>query len=462
MKTLNLPSIGRKLPLYLAGLILPALPLALHAEEKDSPPEKPLDVTLHLNQDKLVRGEAQDVVLKIDLVAGHPKHGGVRLPLNVAVVLDRSGSMEGSKLEQAKQAACLLIDRLEPDDVFSLVTYESEVEVDIPATKVGSNADKWQRHIRKIETGGSTALYAGVEAGGEEVKEYLKDNHINRIILLSDGLANVGKKSPHEITRLGKDLAEAGVGVTTIGLGADFNEDLMTSLAEASDANYYYVEDVEKLPDVFAKELGQLDNIVARDVEIHIILPEGVTPVEVMGRNEQFSGREATIRLSHFNASQKREILVKARLTPGEDAKDLELAQVSTRYLDELAAGKEETLKVAVTAQVTGDKKAAVASRNDDVVLRAQEMDTDKAKTLAANLAQSGDKDAARRVINRQMEDNQAVASSLPAAPSASLTQENEKLQSYGGYFDAQDGEALAGSVKRAKAESWSRQNAKE
>lgn len=462
MKTLSLHAFTRKLPLILAGLFLPALPLVALAEEAPAPEEKPLDVRLHLNQGKLVRGEEQEIVVKIDLVGGKPKRGGVRLPLNVAVVLDRSGSMEGEKMEQAKQAANMLIDRLEVDDYFSLVTYESEVEVNISATKVGDNAEKWQRHVRRLETGGSTALYAGVEAGGEEVREYLKDNHINRVILLSDGLANVGKKSPREITRLGKDLAEAGIAVTTIGLGEDFNEDLMTALAEASDANYYYVEDVEKLPEVFAKELGQLNNIVARDVEIRIILPEGVTPVEIMGRNEKFRGREATVRLSHFNAAQKREILVKAKLTPGAEAKDLELAKVSTRYLDELDAGKEASLDAAVTAEVTEDKKLAEASRDAEVVTRVQQMETDKAKTEAANLAQAGRKDEAKAVLEMQMSDNAAVAATLPAPAAQSMSAENEGMQRLGTAVREQEGKDLAGSVKRAKADSWKRQNAKE
>jgi Ca-activated chloride channel family protein len=461
MNTRFSPSILRKLPWFLAGLVLPALPLTLIGEEDGAKPDKTLDVKLSLDRDKLVRGEEQDVVLKIDLVGAKVKVHNKRLPLNVAVVLDRSGSMSGAKLEQARQAASMLVDRLDEDDVFALVTYESEVEVNISATKVGDNADKWQRQIRRIESGGSTALYAGVDAGGDEVREYLKSNRINRVLLLSDGLANVGKKSPREITDLGKKLAKDGIGVSTIGLGEDYDEDLMTALAEASDANYYYVQDVEKLPDVFQKELGQFTNIVARDVEIRITLPEGVTPVEIMGRSESFSGREATIRLSQFNAAQKREILVKTRLAPGKDAAEIELAQISAKYVDELDGGKEGKLSAQAKAGTTDDQKASDKSRNEEVLTRVQQMDTDKAKRDAADLAAAGQKDRAREVLQKQIAINSGFALSAPAA-AAPMADENSKLQLYSEEFEKQSGDDLKSTAKRAKAESWSRSNAKQ
>ena len=96
----------------------------------------------------------------------------------------------------------------------------------------------------------------------------------------------LGPSSPHDLRRLGQRLATRGVSVTTIGLGDDYNEDLMAGLAEASDANYYYVKDTEKLPQIFAKELGELIDVVARDVRIEITCPEGVRPLGFIGRTE--------------------------------------------------------------------------------------------------------------------------------------------------------------------------------
>src|ERR1019366_3487769 len=119
-----------------------------------------------------------------------------------------------------------------------------------------------------------TALYAGVQLGETQIQSHLSSRRINRVILLSDGLANVGPSSSGQLRQLGGELSERGISVTTIGVGDDYNEDLMAGLAEASDANYYYVNDTEKLPEILAKELGGMLSVTAREVRIEIICPD--------------------------------------------------------------------------------------------------------------------------------------------------------------------------------------------
>jgi len=212
-----------------------------------------------------LRNTPDEVVVKIDLSAVNGQTKARRTPLNLAVVLDRSGSMTGPKIEKAKQAAMQLVDRLRPDDVFSMVIFSDEAQVVVPAGHV-EDKDALKEKIEGIEARGSTALYAGVKLGAEQLDEFLSGKRINRVILLSDGLANVGPSTPRDLRRLGAQLVETGISVTTIGVGDDYNEDLMAGLAEASDANYYYVRDTEKLPEIFAKELGELTRVAARDV----------------------------------------------------------------------------------------------------------------------------------------------------------------------------------------------------
>ena len=116
-------------------------------------------------------------------------------------------------------------------------------------------------------------MYAGVKLGAEEVKKNLSSKKINRVILLSDGLANVGPSTPAQLRELGHRLAREGISVSTIGVGDDYNEDLMAGLAEASDANYYYVKDAEKLPEIIAKELGSLLTVAAREIRLEVTCP---------------------------------------------------------------------------------------------------------------------------------------------------------------------------------------------
>jgi Ca-activated chloride channel family protein len=160
-----------------------------------------LRLKLEPERELLLAGSPQELVVKIDLAAAaHKRHRC--MPLNLAVVLDRSGSMTGAKIEKARQAAIQLVERLSPGDIFALVSYSDSVEVVAPAQEV-EDKEGLERRIYRIQPGGSTALNAGVQAGADQLREHLSAKRINRVILLSDGLANVGPSSPAALRRLG-------------------------------------------------------------------------------------------------------------------------------------------------------------------------------------------------------------------------------------------------------------------
>jgi len=315
-------------------------------------------LTVEIEPDRPVvpAGTDSEVVLRLRLRGGELEIDRKnKLPLNLAVVFDRSGSMGGVKIEQARQATSLLVGKMGRDDVFSLVAYDTDVDVLIPPQKV-TDKKRLRRTISKLEPLGSTALYEGVSKGAEQLKEFFSESRVNRVILLSDGLANVGPKSNREIARLGRRLADEGIAVTTVGLGDDFNEDLMTTMAEASDANYYYVQDVETLPDVFAKELGTLQQIVARDITIDITFPDGVIPIEIIGREEKIQGQKGKVRLRSLVASQERDIYLRCRVSGLPDGGGRELAQVSVQYADAgggRGAGKQVVASVKADADLS-------------------------------------------------------------------------------------------------------------
>jgi len=277
----------------------------------------------------VVKNSPQEIVMKIDLSAVAGKQKARRTPLNLAVVLDKSGSMTGAKLEKTKQAAMQLVDRLAPNDILSLVVFSDHAEVLVSAQKV-EDKDALKEKIQSIRADGSTALYSGVKMGAGQIEEYLSNKRINRVILLSDGLANVGPSSPRDLRQLGGRLSERGISVTTIGVGDDYNEDLMAALAEASDANYYYVKDTEKLPEIFAKELGEMLAVAARDVRIEIICPDGVKPLGFIGRAEKFESQKANVNLSQFTTGQNRYLLLRCLVNGNKP----EVARVKVNYTE--------------------------------------------------------------------------------------------------------------------------------
>ena len=356
-----------------------------------------LRLKIEPERDYLLSGSKAELVLKIDLVAAAVRGKHSRTPLNLAVALDRSGSMSGAKIEKARQAAMLVVDQLSPEDYFSMIIYSDHAEVLLPAQRV-EDKERLKRQIGRISVAGSTALYAGVKAAAEQVEKHLSSHRINRVLLLSDGLANVGPSSPAELRRLGGALSERGIAVTTIGVGDDYNEVLMAGLAEASDANYYYVQDTEKLPQIFAKELGELLTVAARQVRIEIICPAGIRPIGLIGRQERFEGQRAVVRLEHFTPLQDRYLFLRCRA----EQDSPEIATVNVTYIDELNQGAEETIKDVARIKFTGDPAQANQSSRPEVVAHKELFLTALAKDDALAEADAGRyRQAAEKLSNQ-------------------------------------------------------------
>lgn len=372
-------------------------------------------------------GKESSVVVKIELEGCEAPHRD-RAPLNLAIVLDRSGSMSGAKLEQAKQAALLLVDQLDPRDVLSLVAYESEIQVIVPATRLGDRRTEIRNHIQRIETGGSTALYGGVEEGGRQLREFFNRENINRVILISDGIANVGPSDNRSIADLGKRIARDGLSVTTIGLGSDYNETLMTALAEASDANYYHVADVETLPEVFEKELGELQSIVAREILIEIRCPEGVRPLRILGRPGELKSSSETINFATVSSGQKREIYLECLVEPAAIGKVNEIANVSVRYADAIA--KQEVAAVPAPVVVGYSKDLALVKKAVDqgIVAEAAIFDNAVETEAAISYADRGDAESSRRIFDTQIAKLKEVQAAAPAAQAEALGNEIDAI----------------------------------
>ena len=315
----------------------------------------------------LAPGGPQTAYLRVALTGLHAGDSRLRAPANVAIVLDRSGSMQGVKLAEAKRAAIMALDRLRDDDIVSIVTYESTVHVLVPATKLSDRATI-RAAIQRIRAGGSTALFAGVSKGAAELRKFLDHNRVNRVILLSDGLANVGPGSPGQLGDLGASLAAEGISVTTIGLGLQYNEDLMTRLAFKSDGNHFFVENARDLELAWATEFGDVLSVVAQDVSIRIRFPQGVRPVRVLGREAQIEGQLLRASLSHVIFEQTKYLLVELEVPPGRVGRVTEVADVEVSYLD-LATGSRRNARSSVTVSFTESAELVAAKTRAEVMV---------------------------------------------------------------------------------------------
>lgn len=338
-------------------------------------------------------GSTQKAVIKVTLDAPMAPKKEKRPPVNLTIVLDRSGSMSGTKIQKAREAAIAALRRLGPEDMFSLVTYDHEVKTVVPSQSA-ANSEWIEGQINAITPGGNTALFAGVSQGSSEARKHLDGRYVNRILLLSDGLANVGPSSPIELGRLGTALSKEGISVTTIGVGTDYNEDLMALMAQNSDGNTYFVESSVDLPRIFNTELGDVLSVVASKVTIEVEFPEGVRPLRIIGRDGRVGESRVELSLNQLYGGQEKYALIEVELPAGTEGEERKVAAARCSYQDMIAnrqassaghttvrfSGSKEEIdrnwNIAVNNSVVLNEKAAA---QDQAVYFADNADYDKA-----------------------------------------------------------------------------------
>ncbi|WDP91807.1 MAG: VWA domain-containing protein [Desulfobacter sp.] len=328
----------------------------------------PATVACRVETDRSVlpAGGPQNIILKVTLDAPAAPARALRPKVNVALVLDRSGSMAGTKLKMAKEAAIEALSRLGHQDVFSLVTYDTTVQTLVPAQKL-RDINPIIRTVQRIESGGNTALFGGVSQGASEIRKFIERDYIHRVVLLSDGLANVGPRMPGDLGRLGAGLFKEHISVTTVGVGNDYNEDLMAQLSQKSDGNTYFAESGIDLPRIFAEELGNVLNVVAKQVVLTITLPDGVEPLEIIGREGRIRGNQIELSMNQLYGGQEKFALIEVRLPQSRAGRSMKVAMAHVRYHDPYAMA-DRSSKGTATARFSSDPAKVEASTNVKVV----------------------------------------------------------------------------------------------
>jgi Ca-activated chloride channel family protein len=296
--------------------------------------EPRIRVYADVDRPAVLAGREETIIIKVGLSGVADGCSARRPPLNVALVLDKSGSMGSeAKMANAKRGAIEVVERLSYDDVLALVVYDTGPRVVFPAQPVHDKS-RLIDIISSIRPDGRTALYDGVSLGAAEVRRHLSWEFENRIILLSDGLANVGPSSTGDLAYLGRDLGNEGITVTTIGVGTDYNEDLMTALADRSGGNSYFASSSSELPRIFAEEIGEAMAVAAREVRIRIMCTGGARPISIVGREGEISGQSMTVTIGKIYGKNDKYALFEVQAPAGPTGRSLDVAEVSVEYVD--------------------------------------------------------------------------------------------------------------------------------
>lgn len=289
-------------------------------------------------------------------------------PVNVAVVMDRSGSMGGkNKMSYARDAASALLAELDENDRFSFVTFSDRAELVVPSTPVYDRAGL-TRTVRSVSEGGGTNLYDGLQIGLNEVREHASDGSVNRVIVLSDGIANIGVTDPEALAAAAARYSADGVTVSTMGLGLDFNEDLLSSMSDRSGGTYRFVDDPASLSSFFHDELEQLSTVAAGGVSLEVDL-KGAQLVEVFGYTAEPTADGFRVYMGDVYAGQSRKVVARVRVPATSAGSEITVANVRLGELGKdvryspVAVNAKGTLDALVVEQ-TVNKPMAVAARS--------------------------------------------------------------------------------------------------
>ena len=247
-----------------------------------------------------------------------------RAKVSISLVIDRSGSMVGEKLESAKRAARAFVERLEPTDQLALVSFSSDVTRLHLRTMNAEGKRVALGVIDELQPGGGTNIGDALRAGADELAEATGNR---RLVLASDGNPTVGVVASDELMRVAESIHEQAIGVTALGIGADYNASLMIGLAELGGGFYGYLSEAGRLDEVLAQELSQARATLARNVKLTLKPGAGVTVTEVPGR--VLLGSQ--LRLPDFKQGDTARLFVRLQVAPGAvvSARELLAVEVS-------------------------------------------------------------------------------------------------------------------------------------
>lgn len=360
-----------------------------------------MNATAKFDFGKFPAGQAFTIRLMLTL-EGDTYKKKERSPLNLALVLDRSGSMHGAKLTNVKEATKLLVSKLSKDDIFSLTIFDDKVKRLVAPVRIGESHDL-AITIDKIRSGGSTFLSGGYEEGCTLAAGNNAGDYVSRVILLTDGLANVGIQDPEKLAAFAGSLREKGISTTTIGVGNDYDESLLGKIAGNGGGGTYFIETPNDAPGVFTEELGCLQSLVATDCEVRFVPEMG--GVRFGQLNTYDISRNRAFLLGDIYGGQQKTLVLEIELPPMHVAPNIVLGIFEVTYRD-TTTEKMETKHIRVPAAISvvaqADFAGAVPDR--DVTLQACFLTIAHAKAESMELADAGNYEDAASLLEKYIE----------------------------------------------------------
>ena len=385
----------------------------VHAQTECVGPEcdrQPIvQVELTFDQD-IVHATDTDAVLMVEVI-GADAADTLRTTVAMAIVIDASGSMRGTKMNRAQEAAHALVDELEDGDTLTLVAYSDSATVLLENYAVGPDREAAHDAIDDIEPGGNTCISCGLENAYSTIETAPYDN-IRRVVMLSDGIANRGisdEEGLNEVASLALALTRSAT--TTIGVGSDYNEALLSTISAGGMGAYYYLPNPSRLASILDRELASLESTIATNVAIDVRPEVGITlgPTEAIGAVDDGNG--IVFNLGQLSAGERRQFLVPMTLPPGELG---QVATATTTYVP--VGGDVEELVRLAHLERTDNIEVATASSHGEVQEQVSRLESVNQIETAIAEFQEGNTEEARERLRRSADRLEEEADNLDSA----------------------------------------------
>jgi Ca-activated chloride channel homolog len=348
-----------------------------------------------LSKDALpVTGQPQLTYVLLE-VAPTDVMAAVQMPLNFSLVLDKSGSMDGAKMNCLKDAVKRVIDLLGPDDYLSLVSFDTSPHTVVKSQQARSSSDKQalKRQVDRLDAGGGTEIAPALESGFAELSKAFAANRINRLVLLTDGQTEHEDRCRKQAQKIGS----SGIPITALGIGADWNEKLLLELAGATGGQADYIAGPQDIVPYFQSAVQSMQSAVVQNAELVLRLVGGINPRKVwrvvpaitdLGYRP-ISDRVIAAPLGELEKGQGQALLIELML-PDRQAGTYRIAQAEVSYDVPLLQLVQEKVRADVMLNFTHDSYAA-QQVNPKVMNIVEKVTAFKLQTRALQAAEAGD-----------------------------------------------------------------------
>jgi Ca-activated chloride channel family protein len=361
-----------------------------------------LNIRSIMSRDSLLATKAEQAVYAlVDIKAGNKTVFGT-MPANFSLVLDRSGSMDGEKMDNLKEAVGYVVDHLSDRDFVSITIFDDQVETLIPS-QLAKNRDEIKRTLAGVIARGGTQMSDGLKVGLAEARKGCAKDRVNRILLLTDGRTWDDEEM---CLKLAEEAGREGIAITSIGIGEEWNEKLLLQIAEGSHGNSHWIESPISILDAFRQEVEGMQSVAATNLRVLVRMSPGVTPVKVYSTipmisdvsKKAVSGSAIAIDLGSLDGATGQAVLIEARIAPQKEGR-FRLGQVEATY--DVPSQGAKGLSARSDLFITFTSDAAAAEKvNAEVMNLAEKVTAFKLQTRALTEAEAGNIAAATQKLH--------------------------------------------------------------